>query len=768
MATSARGRARSPGPDRHTENHTMTNPSNETFQARLRRLELELDNIKKSRSWRWTEFFRMWAYRIRNFLRRPRAVPVAGPGESDAPARARDTTAPATPLADAKQHFTTLADAVLQEFLASAARLRFPTSDTPAVSIVVVVWNRVELTFQCLRSLVETGREASFELIIVDNASSDRTPDLLGRLDGVRAFRNEENRYFVPAVNQAAALARGEYLLLLNNDAILMPGAIAAAVETIGSAADIGAVGGKIVLLDGSLQEAGNIVYRDGSCAGYGRGGDPLASEYMFRREVDYCSGAFLLTRRELFERMEGLDEIFMPVYYEETDYCLRLRDAGYRVIYEPRSVVFHYEFGSSTPENAAEKQLRNQKVFAERHRGRLNSLPPPGTRDVLADRIAERTKKRVLVIDDRVPHLYLGSGFPRANRILKRLVEWGVDVTLYPMGVPSEEWDCVYESIPREVEVAFDSGPEGLESFLIRRKGFYDTVLVSRPHNMALLRPLIERDPTLLDGAKLLYDAEAIFAFREAKRIEVRGLDDDEDLERRLAREVELAQLADGVISVSSREAREFLKRGVPSVHVLGHAYDVEATTASFDARAGFLFVGAIHGTDTPNGDSILWFVREVLPRIRERDPNAVLTVIGVIRSQEVSALASDWVRLLGPCNDLRPHYEQARVFVAPTRFSAGVPLKVTEAAIQGIPVVATPLLAEQLSWRNEQELLVGETPTSFAAQCVRLHSDRDTWTRIRNTALGRACDEYSADLFDKTLLELMSPPLGASAPQR
>ena len=237
--------------------------------------------------------------------------------------------------------------------------MRLETSGAPLVSIILVVWNRAELTLQCIRSIAEL-RNPPFELLVVDNNSTDQAPELLSRIEGARHIRNERNVYFVPAVNQAANIARGKYLLLLNSDAILLPGALETSVETLESADDIGAVGGKIVLLDGSLQEAGNIVWRDGSCAGYGRGEDPRAPAFMFRRDVDYCSGAFLLTRRDVFERMNGLDEIFKPVYYEETDYCLRLRDAGYRTVYEPRSVVLHYEFGSSTPENAAEKQGRN------------------------------------------------------------------------------------------------------------------------------------------------------------------------------------------------------------------------------------------------------------------------------------------------------------------------------------------------------------------------------------------------------------------------
>src|SRR5262249_6159644 len=146
----------------------------------------------------------------------------------------------------------------------------------------------------------------------------------------------------------AARVARGEVLLLLNNDTQVLPGTLESALATIRSDSGIGAVGARLVLLDGTLQEAGSIIWRDGSCLGYGRGDSPYAPMYMFRRDVDYCSGAFLLTPRKIWEQLGGFDERFRPFYYEETDYCARLWERGLRVVYEPKAVLLHYEFASS------------------------------------------------------------------------------------------------------------------------------------------------------------------------------------------------------------------------------------------------------------------------------------------------------------------------------------------------------------------------------------------------------------------------------------
>ena len=251
---------------------------------------------------------------------------------------------------DQKAVFTESARAELLEFLTSGERLSFPECESPDISVVVVLWNQAHLTLRCLRALLaQIG--PSIEVVLVDNASSDETSSLLSRLDGVRVLTNKTNEGFPLGCNRGAAASRGRALLLLNNDAFVRPGALAAALATLDSNPEVGAVGGRLVLPSGRLQEAGSIIWSDASTLGYGRGLPEQAGEAMFRRDVDYCSGAFLLTPLVLWNRLGGLDDAYTPIYYEDVDYCMRLREAGYRVVYEPAAVVDHYELGSEARE---------------------------------------------------------------------------------------------------------------------------------------------------------------------------------------------------------------------------------------------------------------------------------------------------------------------------------------------------------------------------------------------------------------------------------
>jgi GT2 family glycosyltransferase len=396
----------------------------------------------------------------------------------------------------------------LLTFLSSNDRIKLPTSEQAKISIIIVLFNNAELTFACLRALA-SAIDVPTEVIIVDNASTDMTVELCARVVGAHVIRNKENIHFLHAVNQAVSQTLGDAVLLLNNDTTIRRGSIAAAYLRLQEDENVGAVGGKIVLLDGSLQEAGSIIWSDGSCASYGRGRQPSDPEFQFCRDVDYCSGAFLLVRRSLFKRLNWLDAAFSPAYYEETDLCMRIREAGFRVVYEPKVEILHFEFGSqSDAATAIALQERNHAIFVKRHYRTLKKYHKHGTSQLVA-RMKNRFAGRILVIDDQLPDPKLGSGFPRARSILYAIHEIGWFITFYPLAHPNVVWEEAYKLVPRDVEIMADQGRVGLAQFLRSRIGYYDAVLVSRPHNMVSFNLAIADNKEFLKTTKLIYDAD-------------------------------------------------------------------------------------------------------------------------------------------------------------------------------------------------------------------------------------------------------------------
>ena len=650
-------------------------------------------------------------------------------------------------------------DRDLAVFLASNARIRFSHADEPRVSIILVLWNQAGLTLRCLRSL-EAETDLPFEVILIDNASTDRTSELLERIDNVRLISHDKNIGFLKAVNRGLEAVRSGHVLLLNNDAVVRPGSIAAAVEAMEADGDVGAVGGPIILPDGTLQEAGSIIWADGDCLGYGRGDDPSDGAYNFRREVDYCSGAFLLIREGVFQRLGGFDPDFAPAYYEETDLCMRIRHAGMKVIFEPRAVIDHFEFGSSeNTERAIELQKINRQKFLRKHSSQLrNHLSPLATTPLLARMRGDC--ERILYIEDRIPIVSLGAGLPRSNSILRLMVEEGYFVTFFPSIVPYEDWTVARSGVPEGVEVAMGWGPAGLEKFLEERKGYYQHIFISRPHNMEALSDVYRQRPDLFEGTKVTYDAEALFSSRTAIKAEILG---DKALAAKAkhdkSRELALAETADQITAVTEKEAEVFRHATGKPTHVISYALDTGPTPAAFALRKDIVFLGRLEEEDSPNVDSLTWYAENVMPLLAlSPESDAPLKVAGHSGAASIRALETDSIKLLGPVDDLHPLFNQARVFVAPTRFAAGIPLKVHHAAASGVPVVATSVLASQLGWRDEEEILVADTPQAFADAVYRLYTDEALWNRVRRNALRRISEDYSVERFQASLRETLS----------
>ncbi len=675
--------------------------------------------------------------------------------------------------ADAKTRTRAHAQWALDGWLSQPRCISLPTpaSDaTPDLSVVVVLFNQAGLSRRTLQALADQ-QGVRFETIVVDNASSDRTPQLLNQLQGARIVRNTANLGFLRAANQGAELATGRYLAFLNSDAILQEGALAAALQAIQADCRIGALGGRVVLTDGGLQEAGNVIFCDGSAAGIGRAEDPFGYAARAARSTDYVSGVFLLTPVPLWRRLGGFDEAFAPAYYEDTDYCVRVWQTGMRVVYEPAVLLEHLEWGSATGESATHLMQHNRELFCERHSAWLQDQPRPAAQPLDADpwRSPEDhpRRPRVLFVDNEVPHMFKGGGLPRARLMLQALRDW--PVTLFPLWALHDDWRAVYASLPGSVEVALGHGMAGLEAFLERRLGVYDVLLVSRPPNLQALQPLRTRRPELFAGMRLVYDAEALFAMRDIAMAEVQGRPlPVATAQARIDCEVALAADASDVLVVSDGDARHFQAAG-HRTHILSHGIAVRRGVPGLSRRSGLLFIGALH-PGTPNEDGLLWFIREVLPLLRQNTPIAPkLSVVGVCLSDKVAAFAGPDITVLGPQDSLEPHYDAARVFVAPVRFAGGVPAKVIEAAANGLPTVASALLVQQLGWRDGLDIVGARDALTFASGITRLLDDDVAWQNQQHAAWQQCAQRYDPELFGRALRAVLNATdAGGSKAQR
>ncbi|PYS19878.1 MAG: glycosyl transferase, partial [Acidobacteria bacterium] len=298
--------------------------------------------------------------------------------------------------------------------------------------------------------------------------------------------------------------------------------------------------------------------------------------------------------------------------------------------------------------------------------------------------------------------------------------------------------------------------GSARLPDFLKERDGYYDQIIVSRPHNMKTFRSRFWVGGTWSTSARVIYDAEAVVSFREAEQRRLYGSQmTDAEVAQLLSDEMSLARGVHAVLSVTDRERDCFVSSGIGTAWTVGHIVPVNPTPRAFAERAGFLFVGAMGGI--PNRDAVLWFGREIWPKIRSVvGGETSFAVVGGHAPAELRTFPG--VDVLGQVPDLTSLYNRSRIFVAPSRLAAGIPIKVQTAAAHGLPVVCTSILAEELGWDDGVELLVADDPEQFARCCVRLYSDEDLWQRLRKHALSRVARECSQEAFTVALAQALA----------
>lgn len=613
-------------------------------------------------------------------------------------------------------------------------------------SIVIAAYKNGEMLRDCLESIVDCLGpidEGDYEVVcVVNGAQFQWTNSLVGPLRGVRLIESAVNLGFSGGYNLAARHSRGKYIVLLNDDTIVQPNWLRPLVEAA-QLPGVGVVGSCNLSTDGTIEEAGSVVFSDGQTWGVGRGLPGDAMEWDFVRDVDYCSASSILVTREAWEAVGGLDEVFHPAYHEDVDLCMRIREAGYRIVYEPRSKVMHHV--SQSTDLSFRKLLfkRNREIPVRRfvNKFRENVSPPYRGDDVQrhverAAQRARRMRRQVLLVDDLLPSSGIGAGFSRPLQMLHDLADAHEAVTIAPTYMAERTTDVLRDLGVRVVE-------ESIESFLRRSEIIFDTVIISRPTNLPYLDLIRETHPE----ATVIMDHEALYhrrmfrqaamatAAEEVERLTTRAKD-------MLDQETRAVAAVDLNVCISEEEA-DFV-RGVPGaapVLVLEpRAPQTIPTANTLVGRRDMLFVaGWMAGSESPNVDALVWFVERVLPRVRAAIPWAKVLVTGASPPPEVRALASDGVRICGFVDDLATAYTATRVVIAPIRVGAGVKLKTVEALEYGVPTVATVVGAEGIDLGGHDDALaITDDEVAYADRLIELLTDAGAWRNARSS-IGR-----------------------------
>jgi len=623
-----------------------------------------------------------------------------------------------------------------------------PQWDEPTVSIVIPVYNQFEFTYHCVESIIQNSGDVSYEIIIANDCSTDLTTQIDRIIPGVLCVTNEKNLRFLRNCNNAAKRAKGKYILFLNNDTQVQKNWLQPLVTLIESAQDIGMVGSKLIYPDGTLQEAGGILWRDGSAWNYGNRRNPAEPEFNYVKQVDYISGAAIMLSRQLWEEIGGFDELFAPAYCEDSDLAFTVRKMGYRVMYQPQSVVVHFEGvsnGTDTSSGQKKYQIENTAKFRKKWAEELAKHPENGENVFLA-RDYSYGKKTLLMVDHYVPHFDKDAGSRTVFQYLKMFVEQGFNVKFIGDNFYQHE---PYTTALQQMGIEVLYGPSYAAHWKewIRQNGScIDYVFLNRPHIAPKYLEFIRQNTR----AKIMYYGHDLAFLREMREFEITGDASfrDSAIEWQ-PKELSLMRNADMAYYPSYVEVDE--------IHSIDPTIRVKAIPAylfenvkwegyDFDNRSDIMFIGGFG--HRPNVDAVKWLAGEVLPELLKYLPDIKIHILGSNAPKEVLELASEHLTIEGFVTDeeLENFYRTSRIALVPLRYGAGIKGKVVEAMRYGTPVVTTSTGAEGIP--NAQEAMaIEDDALMLAKRIAELYVDADKLTSMSKNSILYIQDNYSYD---------------------
>ena len=656
---------------------------------------------------------------------------------------------PASPL-----DFQTLAQE-LQEIL--------PHSATPEVSIIIPVYNQLNYTLQCLKAIAQNlGSKTEVEVILVNDCSTDQTESMLTPITALNLINSESNQGFIYSCNQGAAIAKGKYLYFLNNDTEIQPNCIESLVTVLAEDDQVGAVGSKLIYPQGSLQEAGCVVWQDASGWNYGRQDNPHDPQYNYLRPVDYCSGASLMVRREVFQELNGFEQDFAPAYYEDTDLCFAIRhQLGMKVMYQPQSVVIHYEgisSGTSTTSGTKQYQVVNTVKFREKWQTVLeqsNYFPNAGIKNVSLATRRYLGNQTILVIDSYMPSYDRESGSRRLFELLKIFKALNYHVIFAAdNGVKEEPYASLLQNLQIETLYTQEGYGTTIESQIQERLPLVDLAWICRPELNEKYNSLIHQRPEI----KVFYDTIDLHYLRLQRAWELspeKSPAQAVEWVEMQSKELKMAHLADCTITVTPVEQEILESQGVNNIEVIPNIHtSYQGQLPSFEERSGILFIGSYN--HPPNIDAVLWLCQEIMPLVWQTNPDLKVTLLGNNPNAEIKALQGDRITVTGYIDDVSPYFLSHKLSVSPLKYGAGMKGKIGQSLEYGLPVVSTSIGTEGMNLAPEDNILEANNTVKFANQILRISQDKFLWNHLSLNAK-KAIASYTPDVIKEKLRQIL-----------
>ncbi len=609
-----------------------------------------------------------------------------------------------------------------------------PASVEVDVSVIVPAFNKWALTRTCIASVVAASAAAGlrFEIIIADDCSTDETADAGERLPGVRVVRTQANVGFLRNCNHAAGHAGGKYIVLLNNDTIVLPGWLEALHAMMERDESIAIGGSKLLYPDGTIQEAGGGLLASAEGVSIGRAffeagelrparrDEPV---FDFERETDYLTGASIMVRVSFWQQAGGFDEAFDTAYCEDADLAMQARASGRRAVYQPRSEVVHLEHQSYAEAGDArhlDLQRHNKALLQEKWRAVLaRDHLPAGSGWVQVAAHGERTIPPAVLArrgrSDALRILYFSpfpshpsnhgnqatiQQFARQFQALGHKVHFVVLKSgLFDTNAERamrDAWDTL-DVLPNTLALGADGAPIPFDGWYPQGLGERIRALCARYEADVLLcsyvfqSKMLEYIPRYILKVIDTHDKMGNrYEMLRAKGLPLEFFSCTPEEEGAYLRR------ADVVVARRQEEADYFnAVTGTASAMVVPHFESPRFVERRFTALER---VAIVASANRINLAIVRDFLLAVERHLQGRHCPFVVTVAGQVRDMvgslpapERKVFGAPWVRLPGFVEDLDRFYAETDLVVSPVTIGTGINVKTVQAMAYGMPLLTT-----------------------------------------------------------------------------
>lgn len=609
----------------------------------------------------------------------------------------------------------------------------FPCFDQVKTSILIPFHNQEIYTKNCLASLFKNLPKSSFEIILIDDNSSQKVD--LSHFENIKIIRNKINLGFTKSINKALRQAQGEFIYLLNNDTIVHEGFLDELLYVFDHFEDAGAVGSMLLNADGTVQEAGAVILQSSDIQKIINKKN-YAPEVNYIYAVDYCSGCSLMFKKhDDTGKLNLFDESYAPAYFEDTDLCMQIKHLQKKSIYyTPFSKVTHFHgvsYDQKAMDSSSEKDLlfaKNRAVFSKKWASKLDQIKSTTKNERL---IELNENKFIVFYNGQTPAADTNSGEARLTEIIKAYKRNNYHILLFSSR-------CQIKNARNEI---------------FQRMGvnvFYETKIY---HNAQRFFRKYEKLPALhwfygpdifikhkhiakskSSSEVLIYDMVDIHHLRYKRAYETNQNNSGykRKYQQYLKRESLCLKEADITIAISEEEKRyvkdHFSTKNIEVISNIHYPRIDKEKIPSFEHREGILFIGSTHH---PNVDAVSFLIEDIMPKIWEKNPTISVQIIGNI-NQLFPKSSHPKIQFLGYVPDITDYFLYSKLLVAPLRYGAGVKGKVGQAFEYFLPVVSTSVGAEGMKLKDGESALVADDPLQFAKKIIEVYENKNTWGRL------------------------------------